>query len=368
MGRWRYWTEHPLTGEMLHPALPLSDVDFGRELNGPGHLSGTLAPKFVQANIDVLRPGRAVIYAEADGLLRWGGLVWSVEAEGSKYKVEAAGWSSYLTRRHDTHGNLDGRGPYTFGDPCTIIRDVWAYAQEQPDGDLGVVVDATGSGARAGTPEEPWASFTYETPVLGGLVDDLVREPGSPDYVCDQEYQANGTVRKRVRLGWPRLGARRTDISFRTGVNIVSAPPVSFDGDAYANVVIATGSGEGSATRYAVDPVRDGGLRMESVLSLPNVNGVDVLGRRAAAERRARQVMGAVESFTVRDHAAAPLVAWQIGDDVLVQVSNPWVSWSGWVRILSESYRPTEGDGDQATLTVARADAFHYGSAEEGGN
>ncbi|THA29174.1 hypothetical protein E6R18_25010 [Streptomyces sp. A1277] len=363
MGRWRYFTAHPLTGQILHPALPLSGVEFGSEVNGPGSLTGTVAPRWLRANVTVLMPHAAEIYAEADGFLRWGGLVWAVEAEGDQYRVEAASWSSYLTRRHDTHGELRARGPYVNQDPCKIIRDVWAYAQEQPDGNLGVTVDTTTSSAKAGTPAEPWHSYWYETPVLGDLVDGLVSEDGAPQYTNTCSFQTNGSIRKRLVLGYPRLGARRTDISFRTGVNVITAPPVKYAGDDFANVVIGTGSGEGTATRYAVDPVRDGGLRMESVLALPTVNGVDVLGRRIAAERKRRQVMGEVEEITIRDHPNAPLGSWQIGDDVQVAVHNDWVSWSGWSRIVADSYKPGENE-DTATLTLQRADSFHYGSPE----
>jgi len=363
MARWRYWTQHALTGQQLHPALPFTGVEFSRELNGPGAFSGTLTPRFVRANPDVLEPGRALLYVEADGFIRWGGLIWQVEPEGAQYQVEAAGWSSYLTRRHDHHGELNGRGPYVYADPCQVIRDVWDYAQEQPDGDLGVTVDATFSQAKVGTPAEPLHSYWYETPSLGDLVDDLVSEDDSPDYACHTEYQTNGTVARRILLGYPRLGARRTDISFRSGVNIVGAPPVTYSADEYANTVLATGSGEGTARRFAVDSVRDGRLRLESVLALPAVNGNDVLGRRARAERKRRQILGQVESIQVRHHPAAPLGSWQVGDDVLVQVNNDWTSWSGWCRITADTIRPDTGeDGDdEIVLTLARADSFYYG-------
>jgi hypothetical protein len=363
VARWRFFTQHALTGAVLHPALPLSEVEFGNELNGPGSLTATIEPKWAKANASSITPPSALIYAEADGFLRWGGLIWSAEPQDGQYKLEAAGWSSYLTKRHDQHGNLAGRGPYTYQDPCVIIRDIWAYAQEQPDGNLGIVVDATTSNAKAGTPAEPWHSYWYETPVLGDLVDDLVSEDGAPQYTNTCAYQANGSIERRIRLGYPRLGTRRTDISFKTGVNIVDAPPVTYSGDDFANVIIATGSGEGTATRFAVDPARDGNLRMESVLALPTVNGSDVLGRRAAAERKRRQILGQVEQITVRDHPNAPLGSWQIGDDVHVAVHNQWVSWTGWARITADSYRPGDTP-DQATLTLQRADAFHYGSPE----
>lgn len=363
MARWRYWTQHPLTGQQLHPALPLSGVEFGNELNGPGSLRGTLAPKFVKANASTLIPGRALIYAEADGYLRWGGLIWDIAAKDGEYEIEAAGWSSYLTARHDSHGELNARGPYTNTDPCKIIRDVWAYAQEQPDGNLGVTVDSTTSTMKVGTTKEPWHSHWYETPNLGDHLDDLVSEEGAPQYTNTCRYLTDGSVERRLKLGYPRLGARRTDINFSTGVNIIDAPPVRYSGDDFANVVLATGSGEGTGTRRAEAPSRDGGLRMESVLALPSVNGTDVLGRRAAAELQRRRVMGQVEEITVRDHPNARLGSWQIGDDVQVAVHNQWTSWSGWCRIVADSYRPSESP-DQAVLSLKRADSYHYGNPE----
>ncbi|NJA56751.1 hypothetical protein [Streptomyces sp. NEAU-H3] len=338
-------------------------MEFGSEVNGPGSFSGTIAPRWLKANVTSLMPHKALIYAEADALLRWGGLIWSVEAQEGEYRVEAASWSSYLTARHDTHGELRARGPYVNQDPCKIIRDVWAYAQEQPDGNLGVIVDSTNSSAKAGTPAEPWHSYWYETPVLADLVDGLVEEEGAPQYTCTSRFLTNGSIEKRIRLGYPRLGARRTDIGFRSGVNITAAPKISYSGDDFANVIIGTGSGEGTATRYAVDPARDGGLRMERVLALPTVNGTDVLGRRIAAERRIRQIMGDVEEITVRDHPSAPLGSWQIGDDVQVSVHTEWADWTGWSRIIGDSYKPGE-NADTATLTLRRADTFHYGSPE----
>ncbi|MCF0086596.1 MULTISPECIES: hypothetical protein [unclassified Streptomyces] len=363
MPRWRYFAQHALTGEILHPALPLSEVEFGNELNGPGSFTATIAPKWAQANEDLLSPPSTLIYAEADGFLRWGGLVWDTTPTEGRYPIEAAGWSSYLTKRFDQHGELNGRGPYVNQDPCVIIRHLWAYAQEQPDGNLGVVVDATNSNAKVGTPAEPWHSYYYETPALGDHLDDLVSEAGSPQYTNACSWQANGSIERRLRLGYPRLGTRRTDISFSTGVNVIDSPPVKRSGDEYANTVIGTGSGEGTAIRFAVDSVRDGNLRMEYVLALPTVNGTDTLGRRVRAERIRRQKLGQIEQITLRDHPAAPLGSWQIGDDVYASIHNQWGSYTGWVRVTADSYKPSDSP-DRAVLTVARADSFHYGSAE----
>ncbi|MGD3109502.1 hypothetical protein [Streptomyces sp. YGL11-2] len=360
---YRYLTQHALTGEWLSPHLPLTDVEFGPELNGPGHLRGTLTPRLAWLHPELADPGNTLLYVERDGLLRWGGLIWQVEPEGDELKVEAAGWSSYLQRRHDLDGELNGRGPYVNTDPCTIARDIVDYAQSVPDGDLGLTVDATTSTATVGTAAEPWHSRWWETPVLGDQFDDLVKGPDSPDYTCTTWWGHHRQPVRRIELGYPRLGARRTDVSFTSGINIIDSPPVTYSADDYAQVVIATGSGEGRAQQRAIDAVRNNRLRLEHVLELPEVRGKDTLAQRAKAERAWRQSLGNVEEITVRDHPQAPIGSWQVGDDVRVTVRSQWTHWSGWCRITGWTIRPDTPAGETATLSLARADAYHYGTA-----
>ncbi|THA38117.1 hypothetical protein [Streptomyces sp. A1547] len=362
---YRYIAQHALSGEILSSDVPLTDVEYGPELNGPGALTATLSPRFAHSRPDIADEGNVLIYVERDGVLRWGGLLWQSTPEDRTLSLEAAGWSSYLQRRHDIHGELDGRGPYVYADPCQVIRDIWAYAQSLPDGSLGVTVDSTQSKAKVGTPAEPLHFAWWEEPVLGDAVDDLVAAAESPDYTCDTQWGSGGKILRRVRLGYPRLGARRTDIAFTSGINVINAPAIHRSADEFANTIIATGAGEGRSRRRHVDSVRDGRLRMESVLALPDVKGTDILARRAAAERKRRQLRGTVEQISIRpDHPAAPLGAFQIGDDVFTQVSTDWADFAGWMRIVGWSVRTGGSEGETVTVLLERADAFHYGAAD----
>jgi hypothetical protein len=360
---YRYLVQHLLTREILCSDLPLTDVEYGPELNGPGALTGKLSPRFARSRPDVLDEGNVAILVERSSYLRWGGILWQATPQDHELSIESAGWSSYLQRRHDIHGNLNGRGPYTNADPCQIIRDIWAYAQSIADGDLGVVVDPTTSTAKTGTTAEPLHYSWWETPVLGTAVDDLVSADDSPDYTCDTSWSGEGVV-KRIRLGYPRLGRRRTDVSFKSGMNIIDSPPVPRSADDYANTVIATGAGEGRAMRRAIDTVRDSRLRLETVLALPDVKGTDILAKRARTERLRRQIRGTVDQVTVLpDHPAAPLGSYQIGDDVPVAIHNDWVAYTGWSRIMGWAVKPGGDQGETITVDLARADSFHYGSA-----
>ncbi|MGF1427274.1 hypothetical protein [Kitasatospora sp. LaBMicrA B282] len=181
-GLYRYFTTHAFTGEQPSTDLPLADVEFGPELNGPGRFTGTLSPRLPGLDMRQLDAGTVPLCAERADQLLWGGLLWHAEPDGDRYPIEAAGFSSYLGKRYDLHGNLAGRGPYPGTDPCRVIADVWAYCQSQPDGDLGVLLDQPpgGSPGRLGTTEQPYAIKEWETPTLANVVREAAGTDGGP--------------------------------------------------------------------------------------------------------------------------------------------------------------------------------------------
>lgn len=138
---------------------------------------------------------------------------------------------------------------------------------------------------------------------------------------------------------------------------------MTYDADAYAQVVIALGAGEGRGRRRAIDAIRNGRLRLEHVLEVPAEKANDRLATRARTERTARQILGEVTEIQVLDHPAARLGGWQIGDDVRVSLHDQWSDFDGWCRITGWTLRPPQGqDPERITLTLARADRFTYGS------
>nr|BFD90913.1 hypothetical protein KitaXyl93_22730 [Kitasatospora sp. Xyl93] len=354
---YRYFTTHALTGEVLAWDLPLSGVAFGYERNGPGQLCATLDPRFAHLAPAQAEAGTVLAWAVRDQQLVWGGQIWSAKPEGPALQLEAAGFGAYLTRRHDLHGNLGGRGPYTGADPCQVIADTWAYLQEQPDGDLGVRVDLPPGGcpARLGDAEHPYTTKEWEAPALSGVIRDATALDGGPEWTETVAWEGERPGR-HILVAWPRLGTRRTDLHFASGVNVIEPEPITSSADDYAQVVIALGAGDGSAKVRAVDAVRDGRLRLEHVLDRPSVTDPAALAQIARAERARRQQLATVEEITVVDHPAAPIGSWRIGDDVQVTLHDQWADFAGWCRITGWTLRPAEGDQPEtATLRLDRA-------------
>ncbi|MBC9717803.1 hypothetical protein H9Y04_35260 [Streptomyces sp. TRM66268-LWL] len=353
MPDYRYIAAHALTGDVLHGYLPLTGVECGPELNGPGSLSATLDPGLARPIYEYLDPGNTLLYVERDGRLVWGGIVWRAEPQGPVFPIEAAGFGSYPHRRHDLHGNLDGRGPYIEADPCQVIRDAWEYLQEQPDGDLNVTVDDTKSKATAGTSKTPYSLPKTEARNLGEVIDEMADIEDGLEWTESVTW-SDRRASHRIHLGAPRLGRRREDITFTSGINIASAPQAIEDADEFAQAVVALGAGEGRKRPHAVDSVRDGRLRLEHRLET-NEKSVAKLRSRARQQRLRRQVLTDLTELDVRDHPAAPFGAWNIGDDVLVRLREQHISYEGWHRITGWTLRPPNGsEAERITLNLER--------------
>ncbi|MER7047958.1 hypothetical protein [Streptomyces jumonjinensis] len=351
---YRYIVADARTGDILHWTLPLSDVEFGPEISGPGALSASLTPAGARTLSDMLNAGDAVLLVERNGQLLWGGLLWRAQPQGVRLPVEASGFTSYLHRRHDLHGNLDGRGPYIEADPCSVIRDAWAYAQEQPDGDLGVVVDDTRSEARTGTAKDPYAILRQDARKLGEIVDEMADIDEGLEWSEAVTWRGQRAER-RILLGAPRLGRRREDLTFTTGANVVGEPEVIKDADGYAQWVIGLGDGEGKKRKIAVDGVRNGCLRLEHRLETGEKDQTR-LQRRARRERLARQVLPTLTELEITDHPAAPIGALRVGDIVRIQLREPHTAYDGWNRITGWTVRPGSGESpERVTLKLERA-------------
>lgn len=366
MASYRFLSQDLLTGTWLDTELPLSSVQLGYQLNGPGSMSATLTPRYARVDPATVFPARTALYVERDGVLVWGGIIWSARPKGPDFAIEAAGFSSYLARRHDIHGNANGRGPWVYADPCDVYRALWAYAQEQADGDLGVVVDATTSSAKVGTPAEPLKMDWWEATNLGDFAGSLTDADDGFDYTDAVAWTGSpsnpGTSVRRIRLGYPRLGRRRTDVSFRTGANIIASPEVTYEGDNYAQVVIGIGAGDGSSRIRWIDAARNHFPRMEHVENQPGIKGTDQLAKIVRTERIARGVIEDISGLTAVDHPNAPIGAFSVGDDVMVEVHDEWADLQLWCRIVGYTIDTSTDQGETVQLDLARADSFHYGA------
>lgn len=154
--RWRYLAQNILTGQFLHWDLPLKRDELRWDLSGPGSLRGTITP--VRQDLlgadgqPILQEWATAIYAEADGHIRWGGLLVHSDFGGPEWAVECAGFTGYPAGR-PYNGGYYSKINY---DPTLIFRAIWTYLALQPDGDLGMeFILPTDCPVRVGIPGVP---------------------------------------------------------------------------------------------------------------------------------------------------------------------------------------------------------------------
>ncbi|MBM0201924.1 hypothetical protein JNW90_01475 [Micromonospora sp. STR1s_5] len=148
---WRYIARRALTGEILDWDLPLHRDELTWGLSRSGSLRGAIDPDVGQLRTAdgrlMLEEWGTELFAEANGQLRWGGLLVRSEFTGGRWELEAAGVGAYPF-------GIPYLGEYSrIGlDPLDAVRELWSHVQSFSNGDLGVVVDSTTSPVRMGKP------------------------------------------------------------------------------------------------------------------------------------------------------------------------------------------------------------------------
>lgn len=355
----RFIAQRALTGKFLHWDLPLTEDRYTRELSGPGTIEGTLEPEMTtqlaEDGLPIVIEWDTALYVEVDGQIRAGGLITNLEWEGPKLSVTAAGFATYPT-------GIPYMGEYTpslFPDPATVIKDLWAYVQDQPDGDLGVTVVGDKTWMRVGSGEGgPYRMYWHEIRDCGEEINSLLAT-GPMDYVERHAWNEHQTdITHTIELGFPRIGRRRHDLRFADGENIAALVPFASDGLEYAQDVYGFGEGEGGAMVRGRVAVPNGRLRRCATYFDKSADKQRLMvALRAEAVRRGNS--RDLRELTIHEHPNAPIGSINPGDDILVQSDTPWLgSTRTWVRVLS--IEETTATADQAVLTVQRADSFRY--------
>ena len=344
------------TESLLAASLPLTGVSLVDPVSAAPELSFDLTPEIRRLQRPdgrpLIRARSTAVYAILDGVIRGGGIVSRTNADGESLKVLCSGFVSLIDGEPWTNSTIK----YVGVDPADVIRTIWRYWQMHPLANIPLQIPADlRTGAKVGTTAEPVLLANYATADLGELFFDML-EAGAIDFRERHWWVDDDTIGHRLDMGSPRLGRRRTDISFRVGTNVL-VPSVGFDQERYASEVLVLGAGEGDKMirAHAYNPNAD---RIRRCKALPSKG----IGRTPTAQLFANKwvqnFMGDerdVEELVVLNHPVAPLFSWDPGDEVWLSGDSMWGGQIGmWVRILSTTVTPDKSA--TALLKVARAD------------
>lgn len=348
----RVIVEHLPGGQIIHPDLPVVSVEVTNRLNAPRSAKIVVPATHATPLLSRLAEWGAAMWVEDNGVILGGGLITTAPIiTPDTASFELTGTTSYLADQPWQAAKFSGIKV----DPLDMARKIWNHIQTLPGGNLGVIVDGTKSPVRIGEPEKnvafttgkgedvsfqagPYKLEPWSTNNLGQEFTKLAQE--TPFDYLEEETWNGHKIEHRLRLGYPRLGALRRDLSLVVGENVTAWP--AFEHSApFANAVTVWGAGEGEKmTRSDVITTKDNRLRRCKV-----VTDKKCASRRSAvntAHSALKASSGGINVAAVKviEHARAPISQLRPGDSVRVIGYAVWGGIDQLARISEVSMTP----------------------------
>ena len=342
--------------------LKLIDPEVHQVLNGPGGLTGRIPHEqahLIHKGKPVLVPWSTAIFAEASGVIRGGGILTDVTEEGPALALECVGFPGYLEDMPYTNARSIERD-----DPLKISRHLWDHTQARKGFNLGVEFAGASSSREMfiGDPDiEPTTTPTKVKPLVLAYwqTHDLAKEFDHLAELAPFEYRmehawSGETIRHRLRYGYPTLGARRHNLRFVVGENVLVEPEVESAGEEYASHALVLGAGEGRSMMRNEQSTTTDRLGRFAVVSDKTITTPAQAKARAQAELKARTGASDISEVQVIEHPHTPLGSYQVGDEIALTTAGGWTKETDlWVKVLGIVIRP---GSDTTTLQVRRAE------------
>jgi hypothetical protein len=352
---YRYLFADLLSGAVI-AELPLSGVSFSRELNRAGSFSGSLSlgdPRLNQLDWqDALQEARTAVYAERDGVLLWGGILWKLRrhAGSGQVDLDAAEFWSYFGRRVITAAVA-----WSNVDQLSIAKSLIDTAQAATGGSLGVVTSSVSSGILRSLSYTP-----DQLQPVAGAVEDLSKLDSGFDFAIDLQYAGDPPAAQlALTLSYPYRGrsAANSQLVFDLPGNILGYDWPE-DGSQFSTTVYAAGSGSGPSMLQA-SAVNSALLAfyplLETVQSYKSLTDQATLNARAAGDLALLSQPVIPAQLTVRADSDPILGTYTVGDEarVLIQDQHFPQGLDQNFRITAMTVQPGEGGRyENVTLTL----------------
>lgn len=327
--------------------LPLSGVTYNTELNGIGSLRA-----FVPYNNETLpldpenatTPGRTAVYVDRDGVIVWGGILWTRDlAKGGK-SIQASEFFSYYQRRYvrttlSTDSSLlidsdlvpDGQRLYT--EQRYLAWSLLRYAATLTGGDLGLDINnLAGVGGPTGIARSA-TYYGYERPQIYQAIADLAASDDGFDFGIDVGWNvvANNvapTRYRRAKLWYPQRGltAAQSGLVFSKGGPAGNILDFNWpeDGTSLATDTSVLGAGEGEAkliaTTQSADLLASGWPLLEDVQTATDVIDTAQLQGLANASLTAKSKAAVQPWFDVAADGDPAFGSYTVGDSALFAI------------------------------------------------
>lgn len=344
--------------------LPLADVTYSTELNGIGTLTATIPYTDETAPLDpdtASTPCRTAIYVDRDGVIVWGGIIWTRQPSSrSSKQIQAAEFFSYYQHRYvkstlstDPSAVLNPAlvpgGQRLYADQAFLAWSILTYANVQPYGNPMINVDSLTAASHNITRAATY--YGFERPEIFKIFSELAAADDGFDFGMDVGWTAstnnNPPVRyRRVRIWHPRRGrdAASSGLVFTKGgpgSNIIDYTWPE-NGTVTATEISALGAGTGEAKVSAVvqepEMLASGWPLLETVTTYDTVIDKAQIAGLATAELTSRSRAQTNPTFVVTAEDDPPFGSYSVGDEALFEIAPEPITpagRSGVLRIVS---------------------------------
>ncbi|MGW2379315.1 hypothetical protein [Streptomyces sp. NPDC001658] len=332
-----------LRTDTLLAELPLANVQYSFELNGIGRLSGTIPYNDETLPLDpetASTPGRTAVYVDRDGVLVWGGIVWTRQDTTGGKQIQAAEFLSYFQHRFvkktlstDTSllinpAYIDQGGQRLYNDQKYIVWSLLRYAQDQPGGNINIDINALTAPANGITRVATY--FGYERPEIYKTIAELAAADDGFDFAIEVGWTSaannQAPVRfRKARTWFPRRGrsAAESGLVFSKGGGFGSILAYDWpeDGTSLVTEMSGLGAGTGEArivkTAAAQDLLDSGWPLLEGVASYDGVVDEAQVQGMANADLQALSQSQVQPQFEVSADTDPEFGSYSVGDEGL---------------------------------------------------
>lgn len=332
-----------LRTDTLLAELPLASVSYSFELNGIGTLRGTIPYNDETLPLDpetASTPGRTAVYVDRDGVLVWGGIVWTRQDAAGGKSIQASEFLSYFQHRYvkktlstDTSllidpAFVDFGGQRLYADQKFIVWSLLRYANDQPGGAINLDINPLTAPGHGITRSVTY--FGYERPEIYKSISDLASADDGFDFTIEVGWTsaANNQAPQRYRRAktwFPRRGrtASESGLVFSKGGGYGSILSYDWpeDGTALVTEMSGLGAGSGEAkivkTSVAQDLIDSGWPLLEGVESYGDLTDEAQVQGLTNADLTARSQYTTQPTFEVSADADPEFGSYSVGDEAL---------------------------------------------------
>lgn len=351
MAAYRFLIADALTDTVL-AELPAESAKYGEVLNGPGSASVTTSLVQPAGGLTALEPLRHALYVERDGVLVWGGVIWSaaMDVAENEMTIDATGfWSLVRSRR------ITADAVFTATDQALIAKSIVDTLQGVSGGDMRI--DTTAVVATGVVRDRTY--YGYERKPAGEAIEQLAAVRNGFDFAIRPGYSSGGAITRRMTVSYPSTG-RATAIVLEAGTNmeVVSA---TVDAATMVTTVHAKGAGEGAsgllltqsnATLLGLYPL---------VESLVVANDVSESGTLQAIANRALDVGRTpmvIPTVSISGSGEPMIGSYVAGDQVRVRVAYGMLNIDAPYRITQWAATVGANGEETVAMTLAPLEVF----------